>query len=311
MNYYKEIKNLIEEKEVNDKVRYLESNKETIKTYYEIGRLLIEAQDGEEKAKYGDGLIKKWSSELSREYGKGYNLTNLKNMRQLYLIIKKSRTPCDQLTLTWSHWRYLLPLKNENERNYYINRCIQNNLSVRGLINEIKTKSFDRLSYADKKHIKLITDKETSLDIKDMIHDPILININSKEKMSEKVLKKYILKELEHFFLELGTGFTFVGSEYKLSYDNKNYYVDLLLFNTELNRYIVCELKLGEIKPGDVAQTKVYMMLTDKFLKRRFHNETIGIIITRKNGKLALEYVSDPNIFVTTYRLSNKVLTNI
>ena len=253
MNYYKEIKNLIEEKEVNDKVRYLESNKETIKTYYEIGRLLIEAQDGEEKAKYGDGLIKKWSSELSREYGKGYNLTNLKNMRQLYLIIKKSRTPCDQLTLTWSHWRYLLPLKNENERNYYINRCIQNNLSVRGLINEIKTKSFDRLSYADKKHIKLITDKETSLDIKDMIHDPILINIDDNEKISEKVLKKYILKELEHFFLELGTGFTFVGSEYKLSYDNKNYYVDLLLVNTELNRYIVCELKLGEIKPGDVA----------------------------------------------------------
>ena len=311
MNYYKEIKNLIEEKEVNDKVRYLESNKETIKTYYEIGRLLIEAQDGEEKAKYGDGLIKKWSSELSREYGKGYNLTNLKNMRQLYLIIKKSRTPCDQLTLTWSHWRYLLPLKNENERNYYINRCIQNNLSVRGLINEIKTKSFDRLSYADKKHIKLITDKETSLDIKDMARDPILINIGDNEKISENVLKKYILKELEHFFLELGTGFTFVGSEYKLSYDNKNYYVDLLLFNTELNRYIVCELKLGEIKPGDVAQTKVYMMLTDKFLKRRFHNETIGIIITRKNGKLALEYVSDPNIFVTTYRLYNKVLTNI
>ena len=311
MNYYKEIKNLIEEKEVNDKVRYLESNKETIKTYYEIGRLLIKAQDGEEKAKYGDGLIKKWSSELSREYGKGYNLTNLKNMRQLYLIIKKSRTPCDQLTLTWSHWRYLLPLKNENERNYYINRCIQNNLSVRGLINEIKTKSFDRLSYADKKHIKLITDKETSLDIKDMIHDPILINIDDNEKISEKVLKKYILKELEHFFLELGTGFTFVGSEYKLSYDNKNYYVDLLLFNTELNRYIVCELKLGEIKPGDVAQTKVYMMLTDKFLKRRFHNETISIIITRKNGKLALEYISVPNIFVTTYRLSNKVLTNI
>ena len=311
MNYYKEIKNLIEEKEVNDKVRYLESNKETIKTYYEIGRLLIEAQDGEEKAKYGDGLIKKWSSELSREYGKGYNLTNLKNMRQLYLIIKKSRTSCDQLTLTWSHWRYLLPLKNENERNYYINRCIQNNLSVRGLINEIKTKSFDRLSYADKKHIKLITDKETSLDIKDMIHDPILINIDDNEKISEKVLKKYIFKELEHFFLELGTGFTFVGSEYKLSYDNKNYYVDLLLFNTELNRYIVCELKLGEIKPRDVTQTKVYMMLTNKFLKRRFHNETIGIIITRKNGKLALEYVSDPNIFVTTYRLYNKVLTNI
>ena len=311
MNYYKEIKNLIEEKEVNDKFRYLESNKETIKTYYEIGRLLIEAQGGEEKAKYGDGLIKKWSEKLTKEYGNNYSYRNLNYMRKFYTYFKKVNTVCSQSNLSWSHYKYLLKFDNENERNYYINRGIQNNLSVRGLINEIKTKSFDRLSYADKKHIKLITDKETSLDIKDMIHDPILINIDQKEKISEKVLKKYILKELEHFFLELGTGFTFVGSEYKLSYDNKNYYVDLLLFNTELNRYIVCELKLGEIKPGDVAQTKVYMMLTDKFLKRRFHNETIGIIITRKNGKLALEYVSDPNIFITTYRLSNKVLTNI
>ena len=311
MNYYKEIKNLIEEKEVNDKVRYLESNKETIKTYYEIGRLLIEAQGGEEKAKYGDGLIKKWSEKLTKEYGDNYSYRNLNYMRKFYTYFKKVNTVCSQSNLSWSHYKYLLKFDNENERNYYINRCIQNNLSVRGLINEIKTKSFDRLSYADKKHIKLITDKETSLDIKDMIHDPILINIDDNEKISEKVLKKYILKELEHFFLELGTGFTFVGSEYKLSYDNKNYYADLLLFNIELNRYIVCELKLGEIKPGDVAQTKVYMMLTDKFLKRRFHNETIGIIITRKNGKLALEYVSDPNIFVTTYRLYNKILTNI
>ena len=260
MNYYKEIKNLIEEKEVNDKVRYLESNKETIKTYYEIGRLLIKAQGGEEKAKYGDGLIKKWSEKLTKEYGDNYSYRNLNYMRKFYTYFKKVNTVCSQSNLSWSHYKYLLKFDNENERNYYINRCIQNNLSVRGLINEIKTKSFDRLSYADKKHIKLIADKKTSLDIKDMIHDPILINIDDNEKISEKVLKKYILKELEHFFLELGTGFTFVGSEYKLSYDNKNYYVDLLLFNTELNRYIVCELKLGEIKPGDVAQTKVYMM---------------------------------------------------
>ena len=257
MNYYKEIKNLIEEKEVKDKVRYLESNKETIKTYYEIGKLLTNAQGGEEKAKYGDGLIKNWSEKLTKEYGNGYSEKNLKRMRKFYIYFKNEKRSTLLTQLSWSHWNYILSLKNENERNYYINRCIQNNLSVRGLINEIKTKSFDRLSYADKKHIKLITDKETSLDIKDMIHDPILINIDSKEKISEKVLKKYILKELEHFFLELGTGFTFVGSEYKLSYDNKNYYVDLLLFNIELNRYIVCELKLGEIKPGDVAQTKV------------------------------------------------------
>ena len=267
MNYYKEIKNLIEEKEVNDKVRYLESNKETIKTYYEIGRFLIKAQGGEEKAKYGNGLIKKWSEKLTKEYGNGYKIANLKNMRKFYIMFRKSYTACSQSNLSWSHYKYLLKFDNENERNYYINRCIQNNLSVRGLINEIKTKSFDRLSYADKKNIKLITDKETSLDIKDMIHDPILININSKEKTSEKVLKKYILKELEHFFLELGTGFTFVGSEYKLSYDNKNYYVDLLLFNYKLNRFIVCELKLNSVNARDIGQTLNYIKIIDKTLK--------------------------------------------
>ena len=307
MNYYKEIKNLIEKKEVNDKVRYLESNKETIKTYYEIGRLLIEAQGGEEKAKYGDGLIKKWSEKLTKEYGKGYDISNMKRMRKLYLIFQKGGTPCHQFNLSWSHYRYLLKFDNENERNYYINRCIQNNLSVRGLINEIKTKSFDRLSYADKKNIKLITDKETSLDIKDMIHDPILINIDQTEKMSERVLKKYILKELEHFFLELGTGFTFVGSEYKLSYDNKNYYVDLLLFNYKLNRFIVCELKLNSVNARDIGQTLNYIKIIDKTLKEKNHKNTIGIIVSKRNNKFILEYVSDLDIMLTTYKLENNL----
>ncbi|MFR5756123.1 MAG: PDDEXK nuclease domain-containing protein [Lachnospiraceae bacterium] len=305
MNYYKEIKNLIEEKEVNDKVKYLESNKETIKTYHEIGRLLIKAQGGEEKAKYGDGLIKKWSEKLTKEYGNGYSEKNLKRMRKFYIYFKNEKRSTLLTQLSWSHWNYILSLKNENERNYYINRCIQNNLSVRGLINEIKTKSFDRLSYADKKHIKLITDKKTSLDIKDMIHDPILINIDSKEKMSEKILKKYILKELEHFFLELGTGFTFVGSEYKLSYDNKNYYVDLLLFNYKLNRFIVCELKLNSVNAKDIGQTLNYIKIIDKTLKEKNHKNTIGIIVSKRNNKFFLEYVSDLSLMLTTYKLEN------
>ena len=305
MNYYKEIKNLIEEKEVNDKVRYLESNKGTIKTYYEIGRLLIKAQGGEEKAKYGDGLIKKWSEKLTKEYGNGYSEKNLKRMRKFYIYFKNEKRSTLLTQLSWSHWNYILSLKNENERNYYINRCIQNNLSVRGLINEIKTKSFDRLSYADKKHIKLITDKETSLDIKDMARDPILINIGDNEKISENVLKKYILKELEHFFLELGTGFTFVGSEYKLSYDNKNYYVDLLLFNYKLNRFIVCELKLNSVNSRDIGQTLNYIKIIDKTLKEKNHKNTIGIIVSKRNDKFILEYVSDLSLMLTTYKLEN------
>lgn len=226
----------------------------------------------------------------------------MKRKRKLYLVFQKGGSPSHLFNLSWTHCRYLLPLDNENERNYYINRCIQNNLSVRGLINEIKTKSFDRLSYANKKSIKLITDKETSYGA-----CPILININSKEKMSEQVLKKYILKELEHFFLELGTGFTFAISENKLSYDNKNYYVDLLLFNYKLNRFIVCESKLNSVNAKDIGQTLNYIKIIDKTLKEKNHKNTIGIIISKRNDKFILEYVSDLSLMLTTYKLENNL----
>ncbi len=307
MNYFDEIKTIIEEKEVNEKVRYIESNKETVKTYFEIGRLLIEAQGGEKRAKYGDKLIKEWSLELSKEYGNNYSYRNLNYMRKFYMCFKKVNTLCSQSNLSWSHYKYLLKFDNENERNYYINRCIENNLSVRGLINEIKTDSFNRLSYADKKNIKLISERQNGeLRIEDMLHDPIIINIAEEEKLSEKVLKKYILKELEKVFLELGTGFTFVGSEYKVTYNDKNYFMDLLFFNYKLNRFMVCELKKNEVTAKDIGQTLNYMKVIDKTLKEPYHNKTIGIVISRKNNKLILEYVSDLDIFITTYKL-NKV----
>ncbi len=304
MNYFDKIKNIIEEKEVNEKVRYLESNKETIKTYFNIGRLLIEAQGGETRAKYGDNLIKEWAVKLSNEYGNNYSYRNLNYMRKFYMYFKKVNTLCSQFNLSWSHYKYLLKFDNENERNYYINRCIENNLSVRGLINEIKTDSFNRLSYADKKNIKLIGENNNNeLKLEDMLHDPIIINIDKDEKLSEKVLKKYILKELEKVFLELGTGFTFVGSEYKVTYDNKNYFIDLLFFNYKLNRFMACELKKDEVTAKDIGQTLNYMKVVDKTLKESHHNKTMGIIISKKNNKLILEYVSDLDIFITTYKL--------
>lgn len=139
-----------------------------------------------------------------------------------------------------------------------------------------------------------------------MLLDPIIINVYEEEKLSEKALKKYILKELEQVFLQLGTGFTFVGSEYKITYNNKNFYVDLLLFNYKLNRFIVIELKTHEVSAKDIGQTLNYMKLMDKTLKEYNHNNTIGIIISKKNNKLMLEYVSDLDIFITTYKL-NKV----
>lgn len=169
--------------------------------YFEIGKLLIEAQGGEARAKYGNNLVKEWAIKLSNEYGRGYNYTNLSRMKKFYLYFRKVVTVWQQFNLSWSHYKCLLKFDDENERNYYINLCTQNNLSVRKLINEIKEDQFSRLSYADKKNIKLITNDTKFLSINDMLLAPIIINVKESDKLSEKALKKYILKELEHVFM--------------------------------------------------------------------------------------------------------------
>lgn len=140
-----------------------------------------------------------------------------------------------------------------------------------------------------------------------MIHDPIIINVNTNERLSEKVLKKYILNELEHFFLELGTGFSFVGSEYKLTYMNKKFYADLVLFNYNLNSFVILELKLSKAKYKDVHQVLLYRDIIDKTIKKDFHNKTIAILVSKQNDKFILEYVSDMDVFLSTYEFYNTI----
>ena len=221
MNYYEQVESLIKNNEVNKKVRALQDNSETLYTYWNIGRLIVEAQGGKKRAKYGGGLIKEWGCKLSEKYGKNYDGPSLRRARMFYLEFPI----CGSLNhkLTWTHYRYILPIKNENERNYYINRVILDNLSVRDLRREIKNKSFDRLSYADKEHIEIISDtNNTSLSIKDMIKDPIILKTDKNiDKIDELAIHKYIISLLEDKFLELGTGFALIGHEYKIHIDNK------------------------------------------------------------------------------------------
>ena len=308
MNYYEEIKDLIEKKEVKDGVRRLSYNSDKLKTYYEIGKLLVEAQGGEERAKYGNSLIKKWSLKLVEQYGSGYNISNLKRMRQFYTIIQKGAPLEHQLNISWTNWKYLLPIKNENERNYYINQCILNNLSKRELAKLIKEKAYDRLSYADKNNIKIINFKnEASYSLKDMLLDPIIIKSPGNENISEKVLKKYILDELRDFFLQLGSGFLYAGSEYKLDYYGKHFYVDILLFNINLNCYIPVELKLNSTNYKDVSQVQLYRKIIDNTIKKKYHNKSIGLIISKKNDNFIFEYVNDEGVYLISYDLEKVI----
>ena len=300
--YYLKIKTLIETYEVNHKARALQDNSEKLKTNWEIGKLLTEAQNGSKRAKYGESLIKNWSQKLSKLYGTNYSYTNLKYMRQFYLSFPISHSLRDQLT--WTHYRILLSIKNESERNYYTNQVVLNNLSTRELEEVIKSKAYDRLSYADKENIKLIdSNNSTSLTIEDMIKDPILIKINKHvNKLDEKALHKYIIAMLENKFLELGMGFTLAGHEYKIKEDNHTFKIDLLFFNVELNAYIVVELKIREAIPKDIGQLEFYTHLIDKHLKKNNHNKTIGLLIVKKKDKYVIEYTTNKDIFVTTYK---------
>ena len=190
--YYSEIKELIENYEVNHRVRVFQDNGEKLKTNWMIGKLLIDAQGNGKRAKYGAELIKKWSFKLEKNYGKNYSKRNLMLYRKFYLLYPKVNALSTQLS--WTHYRMILSIKNENERNYFTNQAILNHLSTRELEELIKSKAYDRLSYADKENIKLIdVNNSTSLTIEDMIKDPILIKSNSNiNKLSEKALHKLL-----------------------------------------------------------------------------------------------------------------------
>ena len=297
MNYLKEIKTLIEKDIVNQKKYNIYKNASLVNTNYEIGKLLVKAQGGKQRAKYGDKLIKKWSVELTKLYGSGYGITNMKNMRTFYLLFEKSQPLAVQLT--WTNITILLAIKDENKRNYYINMCIKQNLSKRKLTEIIKSNAYERLSLADKNNIELI-EKNKNFDIKDTLKEPIYIKeTNDADKLNEKALKKYILEQLEKFFIELGIGYTFIGSEYKLG----NRYCDLLLFNYEYLCFVVVELKVRKIMPQDFGQIDYYMKYIDKNMKKEIFNKTIGIIITKEKDKLVISYCSNPNIYNTTYEL--------
>ena len=261
--------------------------------------MIINAQGGEERAKYGDGLIKKISERLTKELGKGYSSRSLKLMKKFYLF-QKGQPVVAQL-ISWSHYTILLSLSNNNEIKYYINQITTYHWSKRTLQEKIKSKEYQRLDNKTKN--KLINNEE--LNVYDSIKNPIYINrYNSNiNDISEKALQKYILSDMRNFLKQLGNGFAFLDHEYKIIIGNKPNYIDLLLFNIIYNCYVVVELKVTESKKDHLGQIMVYMNYIDKHLKRLNQDKTIGIIVCRKDDKYLIEYSSDKRIHITTYTL--------
>lgn len=220
-------------------------------------------------------------------------------MRQFYLIIEKGAPLGHQLTQ--SHYRQLLPINNINEISYYINQINIHHWSKRELHNHIKDEEYQRLD--DKTKNKLINKEK--LDVYDNIKNPIYINTfgNSKTNIEEKVLKSYILRDMDNFLKQLGDGFCYIENEYKILIGKSYNYIDILLFNYIYNCFIVVELKTTNSKKDHLGQIMVYMNYIDKHVRRINQDKTIGIIVCRKDDKYLIEYSSDERIKKTTYEL--------
>ena len=183
---------------------------------------------------------------------------------------------------------------------YYINQCIIQKLTRDELKDRIKNKEYERLPEETKN--KLITNKKTNVN--DLIKNPILIkNSSNYEKISEKILQKLILEDIPAFLKELGSGFTFIQNEYKIKIDNRYNYIDLLLYNIKYKCYVVVELKVTELNSNHTGQIQKYMNYVDKNIKTIEENETVGMIICKKNNKYVIEYCSDKRIIAKEYEL--------
>ncbi len=294
-NYYDEIKEKLLKNEIYVKVKDYSKERNKVITYFEVGKLLSEA--GKE---YGNDIIGQYAEKLVNEVGKKYNCRTLRRIRQFYNIFSDTKWSPMVTKLTWSHYIILLPLKNIDEIKYYIDVCEKRNLTKRELEALIKSKEYERLSEETKN--KLITNEE--LKLPDLVPNPILIKTeNNQENLSEYALKEAILNNLDNFLKQLGNGFSYIGNEYKIKIGSNYNYIDLFLFNTEYNCYVVIELKITELKKEHIGQIQVYMNYVDKVIKKPYHDKTIGIIISKKNNQFIIEYCSDEKIFAREFKM--------
>ena len=221
-------------------------------------------------------------------------------MKQFYNVFSNEKVSTLWTQLTWIHYREVLSLEDINKITYYLNICEEQNLSVRELRQKIKSDEYERLDEETKTKLKI----KEELKVPDLVKNPIQIkNKVGYNEISEKVLQKLILEDVSSFLKELGNGFSFIDSEYKIKIGDRYNYIDLLLYNIKYKCYVVVELKVTELNSNHTGQIQKYMNYIDKNIKNIDDNKTVGIIICKKENKYVIEYCSDDRIIAREYEL--------
>jgi len=275
-------------------------NLSMVYSYYEVGRMIVEEeQNGKEKADYGKYIIKELSQYLTEKFGKGFSVTNLKQMRQFYITYSQNQigqTLSDQFPedtqnskgrkfyLSWSHYLQLMRIESIEERNFYEIEAIQNDWSLSELKRQYNSALFERLSVSkDRDKVREMAQKGQIVDKPvDIVKDPYILEFLGLDHIadySETELETKIIDELQKFLLELGKGFAFVGRQVRFTFEEEHYRVDLVFYNRLLRCFVLFDLKIGELKHQDIGQMQMYVNYYDRKMKLKEENKTIRIIL--------------------------------
>lgn len=306
---YLKIKSILEEARQN---AYRHVNAVMVKAYWNIGRIIVEEeQRGKRKADYGTKLMAELSARLSKDFGKGFSEQSLRNMRQFYLLFPIRSTLWSELT--WSHYKILIRLENENVREFYGDECVKGNWSVRALERQVYSFYYERLlSSRDKFPIRKEASQKTKIlkdKPADFIKDPYVLeflNLPEKPNLRESNLEQALINHLQTFLLELGRGFFFVARQQRISTETQHFYIDLVFYNHLLKCFLLIDLKTNKLTHQDIGQMDMYVRLYEDKMKGKDDNPTIGIILCAEKDNTIVKYSvlkSSKKLFASKYKL--------
>lgn len=273
---------------------YQAVNSSMLIAYWTIGKIIVEnEQDGQFRAEYGKYTLSDLSLKLSNEFGKGFTVRSLQQMKKFYTLFPNTNALRTQLT--WTHYRSLLRVENKEAREWYIEESVKEHWSSRQLDCQISTMYYERLiSSQDKSEVVAeANDKLKELIPEQFIKDPYVlefIDLKDYPALRESVLEQALIDNLQSFLLELGRGFCFVARQKLLRYEDEDFYIDLVFYHSILKCYVLIDLKIGKLTHGDVGQMDSYIRMFDDLYKNDDDNPTIGLLLCSEKNEAIAKY---------------------